>query len=188
MRVRTLAKGARAVALMLLAVPLIATPWGNPPASAGEASGDLDLQIRLLNVDRGNGSGREMNGAARIEALLVVAQATEKIRLTVEKADGSNWMVGSHPFNPQPVSWRKPDGSEPQEAADGLPSVGPREALRTSVVVPLRGADVHEIILRVTAYTASGPITTEAMLRAPLGVQEELPVEQDGVATIKMKE
>jgi len=188
MKMRALANGARAMALALLAVPLIATPLGSLPASASEASGDLDLQIRLLDVDRGNGQGRAMSGAAHIEASLVVAQATERIRLTVEKPDGSSWMVGSRPFNPEPVRWLTADGSEPQEASEGLPSVGPRQILRTTIVVPLMGADVHEIILRLSASTASGPVTTEAMLRAPLGVQEELPVEQDGVATMKMKE
>ena len=188
MKMKALATAARALTLVLLAVPLFATPWGSPPAKASEASGDLDLQIRLLGVDKGNGRGRDMKGAVRIEAVLVAAQATEKIRLTVEKPDGSSWMLGSHPFDPEPVTWRKLDGGEPQEASDGSPVVGPREALRTIVVVPLQGASVHEIILRVTASGALGPITTEAMLKAPLGVTEDLPVEQDGVATLKMKE
>ena len=188
MKMNALVAAARALSLVLFAVPLIATPWGSPPATASEASGDLDLQVRLLDLDKGNGSGRDLKGAARIEVVLVAAQATEKIRLTVEKADGSSWMRGSRPFDPEPVHWRTLDGGEPQEASDGSTAVGPRGALRTIIVVPLQGASVHEIILRATATSATGPVTTEAMLKAPLGVAEELPVEQDGVATIKMKE
>lgn len=166
----------------------IATLPGTPPVSASESLGDLDLQIRLMGVDQGKGTGRDMNGAAKIEAVLTVAKATERIRLTVERADGSPWMVGSHPFDPEPVKWRKLDGGEPYESADGTPSVGARGALRTTLVVPLKGADVHEIVLRATAVGPDGAVTTEAMLKAPLGVQADLPVEQDGVATIKMKE
>ena len=188
MKLKALATAARALTLVLLAVPLIATPWGSPPATASEASGDLDLQIRLLGVDKGNGNGRDMKGAARIEVVLVAAQAAEKIRLTVEKADGSSWMRGSRPFDPEPVTWRTLDGGEPQEASDGSPAVGPRGVLQTIIVVPLQGASVHEIILRATASGATGRVTTEAMLKAPLGVTEDLPVERDGVATLKMKE
>lgn len=182
------AANGRVFSLSLLALLLIATLWSGRPASAAEALGDLDLQIRLVGVDQGKGIGHDMQGSAKIEAVLTVAQTTERIRLTVEKADGSPWMVGSHPFDPEPVKWRKLDGGEPYEATDGTPRVGARGALRTTLVVPLKGADIHEIVLRVTGTGQGGTLTTEAMLKAPLGVEEELPVEQDGVATFKMKE
>ena len=177
-----------AVLLTFLAVLLIAVVGGSLPTSAVEAIGDLDLQVRLVGANPDGGHGPDLKGTAKIEAIVSVAGATSGIRLTVERADGSPWMVGSHPFDPEPVKWRKLDGGEPLESADGTPSSGARGSLRTTIVVPLKGADVHEIVLRVTGVGSDGRVTSEAMLRAPLGVQEDLPLEQDGVVKIKMME
>jgi hypothetical protein len=188
MMTRTLALGAKLLRFTLVVLPLATALSGGFTAMAGEALSDLDLQIRLVGVEPGRGQGRDMKGAARIEAVLRVSQATESIRLTVERPDGSSWTVGSQPFDPEPLKWRTLDGGEPQEAESGRPMAGPHQALRTTLVVPLKGADVHEIVVRVSGVGPGGSLTTEAMLKAPLGVELELPVEKDGVATFKMKE
>lgn len=182
-----LSRGPKTLFVATLALFAIVAPGSNLPTRASEALGDLDLRVRLLSVELDKGGSPETKGAARIELLLGVARTTESIRLTVEKADGSSWLVGSSPFDPEPVDWRKPDGTAPIAAADGRPRAVPNVALRSVIVVPLAGAAVHELVFRVSASSSGAPLITEAMVRVPLGVEENLPIEKDGVAEFKPK-
>lgn len=174
------------LAPVLLAVALMAG-HGSPPASATEGRGDLELNLRLLDVDRGRGNGSDIRGAARIEVVLAAVKETQFIELTVEKADGSSWMVGSRTFDLDRVPWRKPDGTEPPRPANDRPLARAGETLRAVVVVPLEGAAVHEIVLRAKGFVREGAVSTEAMVRAPLGEEMGLPVVKDGLAVFEPK-
>ncbi len=179
---------ARSILLALLVLPLIAGSGGGFSAHAEEALGDLDLQLRLLDVLPGKGTGAQMTGMASLEVLLLAALPTKDIRLTVEKPDGSVWTVRSGPFDPGVPVWSPPDGGEPLESGVEGPSVGARQSIRTTLVVPLEGAAVHEIIVKVTGLGPEGELVTEAMLKAPLGVELELPVDDGTTASFQMKE
>jgi hypothetical protein len=167
-----------ALALLLLAI-VWSAGVGSAPVSASEALGNLNLRVRLLDVDHGRGQGPEMKGAARIEVVLTVATETQNIRLSVEKPDGSSWMIGGHAFTPEPVPWRNADGTEPPVAAGGRRTLAARGVLRSTFTIPLEGAAVHEIILRATGLMREGPVTTEAMVLAPLGVDFDHRAERD---------
>ena len=51
----------------------------------------------------------------------------------------------------------------------------------------LQGAAVHEVILRAKGFLREGAVSTEAMVRAPLGAQWSLPIEKDGLAVFEPK-
>jgi hypothetical protein len=52
--------------------------------------------------------------------------------------------------------------------------------MRTVIAVPLEGADIHEIVVKATGLMEGQPMATEAVVRAPLGVSDNQPVD-DGV-------
>lgn len=172
-------------ALLLLAIVGLAGTV-IPPASATDSLGTLDLRLRLLDVERGGGRGPDQRGAARLEVVLWAAQETQSILLSVERADGSSWTVGGRAFDPEPILWRRADGSTPPAGTSGRPAAAARGVLRATVTVPLQGASVHEIVVRATGVTREGPATTEAMVRAPLGVTPPGPVHRDGYAIFEI--
>jgi len=178
MKRKALLSLACAGALALLAVS---------PLRATEGLADLEMQLRLLGVDRGKGNGPDTPGAARIEVVLTAAKETQFIELAIEKADGSPWVVGSRPFELDRVQWRRADGTEPPRPANDRPMARAGETLRAVVIVPLQGAAVHEVILRAKGFVREGRVSTEAMVRAPLGASLNLPIEKDGLAVFEPK-
>ena len=178
MKRRTLSSFACAGALVLLTAS---------PLRATEGLADLEMQLRLLNVDRGKGNGPDATGAVRIEVALTAAKETQFIELGVERPDGSVWMVGSRPLDLDRVQWRRADGSEPPRPSNDRAMARAGETLRAVVVIPLQGAAVHEIILRAKGFVREGRVSTEAMVRAPLGVEISLPIQKDGLALIEPK-
>ena len=158
---------------------------GAPTMRATEGLADLEMRLRLIDVDRGKGNGPDAKGAARIEVSLRAAKETQFISLAVERADGSSWTVGSRTFELDRVQWRRSDGTEPPRPANDRPMARAGETLRAVVVIPLQGAAVHEIVMRAKGFLREGPVSTEAMVRAPLGVEMDLPVEEDGQAVIR---
>lgn len=174
-----------AVALAMIAL-VAAVPAGR--AYASEAKGDLGLQLRLIETAHGKGhGGPSMTGIARIEVLVEAFRATNDIQLSVLRPDGSTWEVNSHPFALGRPTWTGP-GGEPQEpGADGQ-SVAARGAIRTTIVVPLQGADIHEIVITATGVLDGQPIKTEGVVRAVLGVPDNQPVDDGTHANFSLKE
>ena len=147
---------------------------------ATEAKGDLGLQLRLVDVSPQNGrGGPSMTGVARIEVFVEAFRATKDIQLSVLRPDGSTWKVKGHPFAVGRPIWSGPAG-EPQEPGGDGQSVPARGGIRTTIVVPLQGADVHEIMVVVTGLMGGDQISTEGVVRAVLGVPDNQPID-DGV-------
>ena len=157
------------------------------PLRATEPTGDLVVQLRLLGVESVKGRDAAARGVARIEASLIVRKATEDIQLEVVTPDRSRGTAASKSFDPEPVSWRRVDGNELSRAPDGRLSAGAGEIARTILLVPLEGAKLHEIIVRVRGEGPDGPLSWSARLTAPLGIEEPVLVEKDGVATMQAK-
>ena len=153
-----------------------------------DGADDLGVQLRLLETVPGNGrGGPSMTGVARIEVLVEAFRATNDIQLSVLRPDGSTWNVKGHPFAVGRPLWSGP-GGEPQEpGADGQ-TVPARGAIRTTIVVPLQGADIHEIMVVVTGLVGGEQIATEGVVRAVFGVQDNQPVDDGTQANFFLKE
>jgi len=174
-----------AVALAML--PLVAVVPATR-ALATEAKSDLGVQLRLLEAVPGNGrGGPAMTGAARIEVFVEAFRATSDIQLSVLRPDGSAWEVKGRPFSVGRPLWSDPDG-EPLEPGDDGQTVPARGGIRTTIVVPLQGADIHEIMIVVTGLVGGEQIATEGVVRAVLGVQDNQPVDDGTQANFFLKE
>jgi hypothetical protein len=149
------------------------------PAPASEGMGDLNLTLRLVETAHGQGRGPSMTGAARIEVSLEAFRETKDIQLSVLRPDGSIWTAKGRAFSTGTLEWTD-QGGEPQEpGADGQ-TVPTRGIIRTTIVVPLQGADIHEIVVSVTGLVGGERIATEGVVRAALGVPDNQPVD-DGI-------
>ena len=168
---------AAALAMLVLAQPAYAT----------EGTGDLGLTLRLVEAAAGKGRGPSMTGVARIEVSLEAFRATKDIQLSVLRPDGSTWTAKGRKFDTGPLGWTDP-GGEPQEpGADGQ-SIPARGMIRTTIVVPLEGADIHEIVVSLTGLVDGNPIATEGVVRAVLGVPDDQPVDDGVHANFSLKE
>jgi hypothetical protein len=158
-----------------------AVPTGH--ACATEAKDEFGLQLRLVETlaQKGHG-GPSMTGIARIEVFLEAVRATKDIQLSVTRPDGSVWTFKGRRFATGVLDWRGPGGDplEPQEAGASAPVLRAHGGMRTVIAVPLEGADIHEIVVKATGLMEGQPMATEAVVRAPLGVSDNQPVD-DGV-------
>jgi len=168
-------------------MPALAAVALAQPAYATEAKGDLSLQLRLVEIGAGNGRvGPSMTGVARIEVFVEAFRATKDIQLSVLRPDGSVWTAKGNRFTTGRLAWSDP-GGEPQEpGADGT-TIPDRGAIRTTIVVPLEGADIHEIVVSLTGLVDGNPIATEGVVRAVLGVPDDKPVDDGIYANFSLK-
>lgn len=158
------------------------------PALASEALGDLEVQLRLVEVTPSKAArAHAIAGDARIEVVLQAALPLQGIRVRILRPDGTPWIAGSHPLDPGQPEWSRVGGGEPLEPGDGSPSLGARGALRTVLTIPLDGAAVHEIIVEAVGEGSSGLIRTENMIRVALGVPLPLPDDDGTVASYPME-
>ena len=158
---------------------LAALVWG-PPARATEPMGDLGVQLHLLDLVPGKGPvGPSMTGVARIEVLVQAFRETRDVELRILRPDGSAWSLKGRPLPSDRPFWHGP-GGEPLEPGTNGQVVAARGAIRSTIVVPLEGASVHEIVVAVTGFVGDDPIRTSAVVRVPLGVDDDQPVD-DGI-------
>ncbi|HZN54102.1 MAG TPA: hypothetical protein VFB67_02165 [Candidatus Polarisedimenticolaceae bacterium] len=162
---------------ILLAAYAIALGATTHTAQALEGKGDLNVQLRLVETVPGAvKTGSSASGIARIDILVEAFRATQGIRLAVVKADGTEWTFRSRPFAATNLTWTDP-GGEPFEPDAAGPTVPARGAIRTEIAVPLEGAAIHEIVIKILGTVDGEPIATEGVLRVALGVPDGLPVE-----------
>ena len=149
-------------------------------APTREPTGALDIRLRLLEVVQ---DVRDQNSAvARIEVTLESFVAASDLKLGVGQA-GSSSSGKLKELAPGSLTWVRGRPIEPQEASSGSVSLRRGESARTVVEVPLTGRAVHEIIVGGSAGGPKGLLTTEGMIRVPLGVRLPLP-EDDGVVSM----
>jgi hypothetical protein len=159
-------------------------------ANANEAKDDFALQLRLVETSAPKGHvGPSMTGIARIEVFLEAVRATRDIQISVTRPDGSTWAFKGRRFSTGVLDWRGPDGEplEPQEPGAGGLILRAHGGMRTLIAVPLEGADIHEIIVKATGLMGGEPISTEAVVRAPLGVPDNQPVDDGTRAAFSLQ-
>jgi hypothetical protein len=159
----------------------------SPRAHALEAKADLNVELRLLQTVPGRvATGAEATGVARIEVAVDALRPTRDVTLRIEKPDGTPWTVKGRSFAVRPVGWTDA-GGEPLEPGVSGPSIPSRGVIRTTIEVPLEGAALHEIIVRALGVTDAGTLMTEAVVRAPLGVTPNLPVDDGTFANFNLQ-
>ena len=155
-------------------------------ARAIEPKGDLNVELRLVELVPAQAAGSAPRAIARIEAVVDAFAATHDLDLTVERPDGAPWTIQGRPVTLRP-SWTSPAGEPVSPGALGV-AVPPRGTLRALIEVPLEGAKVHEIIVRARGVAAAGPVQTESMVKAALGVVPDLPVDDGATASFTLQE
>jgi hypothetical protein len=158
-------------------------------AFANEAKENFALQLRLVETSAQKGHvGPSMTGIARIELFLEAFRATRDIQISVVRPDGSTWTVKGRRFQADPLDWRGPGGEplEPQEPG-GAPVLGARGGMKTMIAVPLEGADIHGFVVKATGLMEGESVATEAVLRAPLGVPDNQPVDDGERANFSLQ-
>jgi hypothetical protein len=157
------------------------------PVSANEALGDLSVQLRLVEMIPAKGpAGPGMTGIAKVEVLVQAFRQTSDIQLRILRPDGSAWRVKGRPIDAGRPDWTDP-GGEPMEPGDDGQAVPARGAIRTTIVVPLEGAAIHEIVVGVTGLVGGDPIATSGVVRAAWGVPDSLPVDDGTEANVLVK-
>ena len=160
----------------LIAVPCAAAMTPAPPTH--EPTGALDIRLRLVDVVQ-DVHNRD-SAVARIEVTLESFVVASDLKLGVGTDPSSSRKPKE--LAQGSVRWQRGRPIEPQEAASGSVSLRQGEAARTVVEVPLTGLAVHEIIVSGSARGPQGTLTTEGMIRVPVGVRLPLP-EDDGVVS-----
>jgi hypothetical protein len=174
-------------ALVPAAIALAAVTVARP-VSAAEALGDLDVQVRIVELTPGNGpAGPSMTGVAKIEVLVQAIRETRDVQVRILRPDGSTWKVKGRPLLSGRPEWTGPGGEPLEPDSDGQ-SVGARGAMRTTIVVPLEGAALHEIVVAVTGLVGGEPIATSGVVRAALGDPHTQPVDDGTHANFFLNE
>ena len=156
--------------------------------SAAEALDDLGVQLRLIEMVPAKGpAGASKIGIAKVEVLVQAFRATSDVQLRILHADGSEWRVKGRPIESSRPAWTGPSG-EPLEPRDEGQAVPARGAIRTTIVVPLDGAAIHEIVVAVTGLVGGDPIATEAIVRASWGVPDNEPLDDGAYANFSVTE
>jgi hypothetical protein len=167
---RGFACGVIGVAVLLVMAP-------SPNARASEAKGDLNIELRLIDTVPAIAVARTVpTGVAKIEVVVDAFRGAHGVQLSVERPDGSPWTFNGRPASFQPVAWTAVSGEPEEPGGDGM-TLPPQGVIRTTIEVPLGGAAVHEIIVRVRGFVGDDPVTTEAIVKAPLGVAPSVPVD-----------
>jgi hypothetical protein len=174
-------------AVVLVALALVAVTVGRR-VSAAEALDDLGVQLRLVELVPANGpAGPSKLGVAKVEVLVQAFRSTSDLELRILHADGSTWKVKGRPIESGRPAWADPSGEPLEPGADGL-AIPARGAIRTTIVVPLDGAAIHEIVVAVTGLVGGEPIATEAVVRVAWGVPDNQPVDDGTYANFTVSE
>lgn len=172
---------------ILLACTALATTFLVTGARANEARGDLNLELRLVETTPLNvAKGAEMLGVAKIDVALDAFRAAEQVTISVEGPDGGTLTFKAKPVQLGTPTWTDP-GGEPLEPGPAGTTIPARGVITTHINVPLQGQEIHEIVVRITAIVGGQPMTTEAVVRAALGVDLNLPVEDGTYANFAVK-
>ncbi len=170
------------VAWVVMLVLGAASPC-TPPASASEALGNLNLELRLIDVrDEGSGTGGSAIAVARVEAVVSSFPAIRNIRLDFQKPDGTPWTLKGRPVDPGVLRWHRGGGGDPFDAGNGALSVGARDRVAAILEVPLEGTRVFEFVVRVLGEGRSGSLETEGMVLIPHGASIPQPEVKGDVA------
>jgi len=149
------------------------------PVFANEPSNELAVELRLVETTPEKTlSGSSATGVAKIEVLVESRETTNDLELRLLHPDGSAWTVKGRPYAAARPDWATPSG-ERLDAGVRSVSVPARGALRATLLVPLEGAALHEIVVAVNGVSGGVPVATEGIVRAALGVPEN-PVVDDG--------
>jgi hypothetical protein len=155
--------------------------------SAAEALGDLGVQLRLIEMVPPHGpAGPSQRGVAKIEVFVEAFRATSDVQLRIVHPDGSTWKVNGRPIANVRPDWTDPSGEPLEPGVDGT-SVPARGAIRTTIVVPLEGASIHEIVVGVTGRRGEDAISTSGVVRAAWGVPDNQPVDDGTHANFSVK-
>jgi hypothetical protein len=171
----------RCVGLLVICAGLaLAAAVSGRPASATEPQGDLGVTLRLVEMIPPNGpAGPSKIGVAKIDVFVEAFRATRDIQLRILRPDGSAWNVKGRPIETVRPAWTDPTG-EPLEPSTEGQAVQARGTIRTTIIVPLEGASIHEIVVGVTGLVDGNPIETSAVVRAAWGAPDNQPVD-DGI-------
>lgn len=157
------------------------------PVLANEPLNELAVDLRLVETTPGKTlSGSSATGVAKIEVLVEARETTSDVELRILRPDGSDWTVKGRPYAATP-EWATPAGARLEAGAHGV-SVPAGGALRTTLLVPLEGAALHEIVVAVNGVSRGVPIATEGIVRAALDVPENRLVDDGTYAHFPVKE
>jgi len=166
--------GVAAVVVLALAAFV---PTLTRPAFANEPLNELGVELRLVETTPGKIlTGSSATGVAKIEVLVEARHATSDLELRVLRPDGSAWTVDGRPFAISRPDWSTPTGARLEAGAHGV-AVPARGALHATLLVPLEGATLHEIVVAVTGVSGGAPIASEGVVHAALGVSDHRPVD-----------
>lgn len=179
-------KSGRRAALVVLSAALLAAIVV-VPAAASEGKADLNVQLRLVDTEAGRGAAGVPTGVARIDVLIDAYRVTKAIQLQVERPDGSVWSFKAKPFRLGRLTWTDA-GGEPLEPGVEGPSVPALGTIRTTIAVPLEGAAIHEVVVRVSGMAGGEALATEGALRIVFGVPDNAPVDDGETASFSLME
>jgi hypothetical protein len=157
------------------------------PVLANEPLNEIGVELRLVGTTPGRiPTGASATGVATIEVLVEAREATSDVELRVLRPDGSAWTVKGRPYAAARPEWSTPAGMRLEPGVHGV-SVPARGALHTTLLVPLEGAALHEIVVAVKGVAGGAPVASEAIVRAPLGVPDHRPVDDGTYAHFPVK-
>ena len=171
----------------LAAAGMVAAALIHSDASANEAKADLAVQVKVADLDRSDARRTgEPVAVAHLQILVEARPAVRDVQLSIERPDGTTWTFKGHPFSPGYTGWTDP-GGEPLEPGANGPEVPARGAILATIAVPLEGAAIHEILIKIAGLAGDSPLTASASIRIPVDVDAELPVEDGEFANFSLK-
>ena len=178
---------------LMAALVVAAVALGLPsPTPAREALGDLDLGLRVVEVAAD--AGPSGTGTATVDILLSALVSVHDLRFTFLRSDGTPFAVAATPIDGSRLAWRRPGARDPEEPGGNDPeepgdvSIDKGGVLGTRLHVLLPRTGLYEIVVKVVGTGATGPVSTETMVRIPFGTALPAPVEREGVAEFTVKE
>lgn len=172
----------RAMGVAVLAVAASSAP---PLLHATEGRADLGVTLRLLGTSPVHASGK-MAGVARIELTVDAFRETEILSVDVVGPHGEPWGSRSGLRIPSSQAWTDATGRQVDTASKEA-RVAARGLLKTFIEVPLEGAGVHDVVVRVVGRSGGQMLEAEDALRVPYGVPRV--VQDDGtVANVPVRE
>jgi len=137
-----------------------------PLAHAAESRADLGVTLRVIGTVHESGKSA---GIARIEVAVDAFRATEILSIEVLGASGEPWLSRSGLVRTSDLAWSDATGRKVDATPEG-PRIAARGLLKTRIEVPLEGASVHEVVVRVTGRSGDEVLSAEDAVRIPLDV------------------
>jgi hypothetical protein len=138
-----------------------------PLVHALESRADLGVTLRLIGTSPVHAGTTA--GTARIEVAVDAFRATEILSVDVLGAGGEPWAAQKSRVIASDQVWTDATGRTIDATAKEL-IVGARGLLKTRIEVPLDGAAVHEVVVRVVGRSGDRVLQAEDALRIPFGV------------------